>query len=56
MLKHTAQFYQFIPHYTFQLCEPEHHHHLPPWIRSLDLFWHHRVAIISWGFHDLFFL
>jgi len=24
MLKHTTQFYQFIPHYTFQLCEPKH--------------------------------
>jgi hypothetical protein len=32
-----------------------HHHHLPPWIRSFDLFWHRRVAIVSWGAHDLFF-
>jgi hypothetical protein len=26
-----------------------HHHHLPPWIRSFDLFRHRRVAIFSWG-------
>ena len=32
------------------------HHHLPPWIRSFDLFRHRRVAIVSWGVHDLFFL
>jgi len=31
-----------------------HHHHLPPWIRSFDLFRHRRVAIFSWGVHDLF--
>ena len=30
------------------------HHHLPPWIRSFDLFRHRRVAIFSWGVHDLF--
>jgi hypothetical protein len=34
----------------------DQHHHLPPWIRSFDLFQHQRVAIVSWGFHDLFFL
>ena len=33
-----------------------HHHHLPPWIRSFDLFRHRRIAIVSWGIHDLFFL
>jgi hypothetical protein len=33
-----------------------YHPHLPPWIRSLDLFRHRRVAIDSWGVHDLFFL
>ena len=22
-----------------------HHHHLPPWIRSFDLFWHRRVNL-----------
>ena len=33
-----------------------HHHHLPPWIRSFDLFRHRRIAIVSWGVHDLFFL
>jgi hypothetical protein len=27
---------------------------LPPWLRSLDLFLHRRVAIVSWGVHDLF--
>ena len=32
------------------------HHELPPWIRSLDLFRHRRVAVVSWGVHDLFFL
>jgi len=31
------------------------HHHLPPWIMSLDLFRHRSVAIVSWGVHDLFF-
>jgi hypothetical protein len=30
-----------------------HHHHLPPWIRSFDLFRYRRVAIFSWGVHDL---
>ena len=35
-----------------------HHHHLllPLWIRSLDLFRHRRVTIVSWGVHYLFFL
>jgi len=32
------------------------HHHLPPWIRSFDLFRHLRVAILSWGVHGLIFL
>ena len=31
-----------------------YYHHLPPWIRSFDLFRHRRVAIFSWGVHDLF--
>ena len=30
--------------------------HLPPWIRSFDLFRHRRIAIVSWGVHGLFFL
>jgi hypothetical protein len=33
--------------------ERDYHHHLPPWIRSFDLFRHRRVAIVSWGVHDL---
>ena len=33
-----------------------HHHHLPPWIRSFDLFRHRRIAIVSWGVRDPFFL
>jgi len=33
-----------------------HHHHLPPLIRTFDLFQHRRIAIVSWGAHDLFFL
>jgi hypothetical protein len=41
-----------------------HHHHLllllllppPPWIRLFDLLRHRRVAIVSWGVHDLFSL
>ena len=33
-----------------------HQHHLPPWIRSFDLLRHRRVAIVSWGVHDLSFL
>ena len=38
------------PHYR------DHHHRLPPWIRSLYPFRHRRVAIVSWGVHDHFFL
>jgi hypothetical protein len=34
----------------------DHHHQLPPWIRSFDLFQHRCIAIISWGIHDLFSL
>ena len=33
-----------------------HHHHVPPWIRSFGLFRHRRIAIVSWGVHGLFFL
>jgi hypothetical protein len=33
-----------------------YHYHLPPWIRSFDLFWHQHVAIFSWGVYDLFSL
>ena len=33
-----------------------YHYHLPPWISSFDLFRHWRIAIVSWGIHDLFFL
>ena len=33
-----------------------HHHHRPPWIRSFVPFWYRRIAIISWGAHDLLFL
>jgi hypothetical protein len=33
-----------------------HHHHLPPWIKSFELFLYRRIAIVSWGVHDLFFL
>ena len=47
----------------FYICCPvlyHHHlphlHHLPPWIRSFDLFRHRHVAIFSWGVHDLFVL
>ena len=29
-------------------------HHLPPWIRSFDLFRHRGIAFVSWGVHDLF--
>jgi len=28
-----------------------HHYHLPPWIRSFDLFRHRRIDIVSWGVH-----
>jgi len=34
----------------------KNHRHLPPWIRSFELFWHRRIAIVSWGVHGLFFL
>ena len=49
------------PHWTTCL-PPEgffmkiNRHRLPPWIRSLELFCHRRVAIVSWGVHDFFFL
>jgi hypothetical protein len=33
-----------------------HHYHLPPWIRSFELFRHLRVAIFSWGVHEFFSL
>ena len=33
-----------------------HHHHHHPWIRSFDVFRHRRIAIVSWGVHDFFFL
>jgi hypothetical protein len=33
-----------------------HHHHLPPWIRSFDLFRQRHIAFVSWGVHGLFFL
>jgi hypothetical protein len=33
-----------------------HHHHLPPWARSLELFLDRRVAIVSRGVQDFFFL
>ena len=52
--------YQALPGWSWLIAvikpPPPHHHHLPPWIRSLDLFRHRRVAIVSWGVHDLFFL
>jgi hypothetical protein len=41
--------------YSRKISENYHRHHLPPWIKSFDLFWHRRVAIVSWGAHDLFF-
>jgi hypothetical protein len=31
-------------------------HHLPPWIRSFNLFRYRRVAIVFLGAHVLFFL
>ena len=36
---------------TGVLCKKDHHHlhHLPPWIRSFDLFRHRRIDIVSWG-------
>ena len=40
----------------YKLLSLCHHHHLPPWIMSRDLFRHRRVAIVSLGVHDLFFL
>jgi len=43
---------------TQQNFHHNHHHHyqLPPWFRSFHLFRHRRIAIVSWGVHDLFFL
>jgi hypothetical protein len=46
--------------FYFVITENHHHHlhrhHLPLGLRSFDLFRHRRVAIVSWGVHDLFFL
>jgi hypothetical protein len=49
--------------FSWHLILKYHHHHhyhfllfLLPWIRSFDLFRHRRVAIFSWGVHDLFSL
>jgi hypothetical protein len=36
----------FVGHQIRKLIH-HHYHHLPPWIRSLDLFRHRRVAIVS---------
>ena len=48
---------RFILVFLFISVPPlHHHHHLPPWIRSFEFFRHRRVAIVSWGVHDLFFL
>jgi hypothetical protein len=33
-----------------------HYHHLPPWIRSFDQFWHQCIVIISRSIHDPWFL
>ena len=38
---------QYFTH--FFLATFPHHYHLPPWIRSFDLFQHRRIAIVSWG-------
>jgi hypothetical protein len=40
----------------FRIRVHRHHHHLPPWTSSFDLFRYRRFAIVSWGVHDLFFL
>ena len=29
-----------------------HHHHLPPWVRSIELFRHRCIAIVSEGIHN----
>jgi len=47
---------KFQPSYLSSVDHHYHHHRLPPWIRSLDLFQHRRFTIVSWGVHDLFFL
>ena len=54
----TFHWYDSLPWAQKYLCLPSydrklHHHH--PWIRSFDLFRHRRIAIVSWGVHDLFF-
>jgi hypothetical protein len=51
-----------VKYYIFSVCVIEsnlwiyHYHYFPPWIRSSDLFWHRRVAIVSCGYQYLFFL
>ena len=42
----------FVRNIIIFLCINHHH----PWIRSFDLFRHRRIAIVSWGVHDLFLL
>jgi len=39
---------------AFNNVKSHHYHHLPPWIRSFDLFRHRRIAIVSWGVHDFY--
>jgi hypothetical protein len=47
---------EFPPSLGFPCDLHQHHHHLLPWFRSFDRFRRRRVAIVSWGAHDLFFL
>ena len=45
-----------LTYYATLIQKFHHHHHLPPWIRSFDMFRHRRNAIVSWDIHNLFFL
>ena len=47
---------QTLLRYSVMFSSTSSSHHLPPRISSFDLFWHRRIAIISWGVHDIFFL
>jgi len=55
-LTRNKGFHLQIKEYSLHKDHHHHHHHLPPWIRSFDLFRHRRIAIVSWGVHDLFLL
>ena len=53
-------YFLYLTLYLYFECQSwyriHHHHHLSPWVRSIELFRHRRFVIVSCGVHDLFFL